>query len=222
MTTTPTFWSGVVTYDQNVLQSFSTPKVTALADDFFAIVWQDGTDLFGRHFDEQGQLTSGNFLSALSSAQTKALSGPQIFEQVDGRLVVDFNRLFGPGDGDVIWHQVNIDTPATNAFATEETGFDEFLEDAIARPPGQSVGSLGGSAISYIYAGAGGPFLVMRFVDLIGQQASNQIFVGFHSGEQQFRSQMDAFDLGNVAIVYENFVNATGARQIRMHIYDPD
>jgi Ca2+-binding RTX toxin-like protein len=219
MTTTPT-WSGVITYDQNVLQSFSTPKVTALSDDSFAIVWEDGTDLFGRHFDEKGQLTSGNFLGALSSAQTKAISNPQIFEQVDGRVVVEFELLFGAGDGDIIWHSAAFDNSTSNQFNIENSGFDEFLENAIARPAGQTLSS--GSAISYIYAGAGGSFLVMRLVDSLGNQASNQIFVGVHSGEQQFRSQMDAFDLGNVAIVYENFVNATSARQIRMHIYDPD
>ena len=220
MTTTPTFWSNVITYDQNVLQSFLNPKVTALSDDSFAIVWEDGTDLFGRHFDEQGQLTSGNFLGALSSAQTKAISGPQIFQQPDGRVVVEFNLRFAAGDGDIIWHSAAFDNSTSNQFNIENSGFDEFLEDAIARPAGQSVGS--GSAISYIYAGPGGPFLVMRLVESLGNQASNQIFVGFHSGELQFRSQMDVFDTGNIAIVYENFVNATLARQIRMHIYDPD
>src|SRR4029079_3064534 len=99
MTTTPTFWSPVVTFDQNPFQSFFEPKVTALADDTFAIVWEDGTDIFGKHFNETGQLTSGNFLAALSTNTTKDIFNPVILQQANGSVVVEYGLVFAESGG---------------------------------------------------------------------------------------------------------------------------
>ncbi len=65
--------------------------------------------LFARHFDLLGSFTSGNFLSDLSANDTKTLSGPQIFQQTDGGVVVNYIELFGPVDEDIRWHLANAD-----------------------------------------------------------------------------------------------------------------
>ena len=120
MTTTPTFWSQVVTFDQNSFQSFVEPKVTALADDSFAIVWEDGTDIFGKHFDEMGQLTTGNFLQALSTNTSKPIFDPVILQQADGRVVVEYGLVFSQTtmpisiDRDVQWHSAAFDNSTSN------------------------------------------------------------------------------------------------------------
>ena len=77
MTTTPTLWGTDVTFSFDPF-AFN-PKVTALSDGTFAIAWENGTDLFGRHLNELGSFTGGNFLRTLSGNQTKAIHGPQIF-----------------------------------------------------------------------------------------------------------------------------------------------
>ena len=100
MTTTPTFWSnGTITFDQNLLQSFFGPRITALADDSFTVVWEDGNDLFGRHFDAFGSLTTGNFLSNLSSNITEPIFTPVLMQQANGSMVLEYGLVFGHRSG---------------------------------------------------------------------------------------------------------------------------
>jgi Ca2+-binding RTX toxin-like protein len=210
MVTTPTRWSGIVTFSNDIF-AFG-PKVTALKDDTFAIVWENGEDLFGRQLNPFGSFTGGNFLQPLSSAVTKEISRPFAFQQSNGELIVEFNLLFGPGDGDVQWHQVNDPFDANN-FATEDAAVDEFLNDAAA------FGS--GSAIIYEFAGSGGTSLVMRYVNSAGVAVSNQIFVGAPGGDAEFRAAIAPSANGNgVVVAYENFNFATSERQVRLETFD--
>lgn len=179
MVTTPTFWSGVVTFDNNFLQSFFSPKVTALADDSFAIVWEEGSgDIFGRRFNELGSVASvPNFLSSLTGAVTQPTFNPVLFQQADGRVVVNYGLQFddSPLERDVFWHSVNsFTTPDSNRFGTENSPIDEIFFDATARSDG--VGDFG-SVIAYRRVVGTQDHVVLRFVDSFGNQASNQIFV---------------------------------------------
>ena len=81
MTTTPTL-GPEITFSSDIL-AFA-PSVTALADDTFIIGWEDGIDIFARHFNELGNFTTGNFLSALSAADPRELGAPQLFSRPMG------------------------------------------------------------------------------------------------------------------------------------------
>jgi Ca2+-binding RTX toxin-like protein len=215
MTSTPTFWGNEVTYSP-FLGDFG-PRVAALSDGTFAIVWdREGTDIVGRHFDELGSFTGGDFLSALSASTAKPLSGPQIFQQTDGRVVVNYREEFGPGDRDIRWHSPNDTfTPHATSFGTETSPNDEVLLDSTPRAGG-------GAANIYQFSAFGNTNVVLRFTDAIGQQASNQIFVGLHQGEIQQNPALAALHTGFVVVAYENFNPTTGARDIRLHTYAPD
>ncbi|MFN0193080.1 MAG: calcium-binding protein [Aestuariivirga sp.] len=221
MTTTPTLWGSEVTF------SFDTfafgPEVSPLADGTFTVVWQDGTDIFGRHLNEFGSFTGGNFLSALSAARTKDIFGPQLVQTADGQTHVFFNELFGPGDGDIRWHAPTADfTPHGLSFGVEETGFDEFLWDSTARSDG--VGGFGSAIVFATPRPGPGPetLLVLRFVAPNGLPASNQIFVGERAGETQQNAAIAGRHTGHVVVAYENFNFATSQRDIRLHAYAPD
>src|SRR5262245_51028773 len=102
MTTTPTLWGTDVTFSFDPF-AFG-PKVAALSDGTFAIAWESGGDLFGRHLNELGSFTGGNFLQTLSGNTAKDIHGPQIFEQADGRLVVEYRLQYSATDTDIHWH----------------------------------------------------------------------------------------------------------------------
>jgi Ca2+-binding RTX toxin-like protein len=179
MTTTPTFWSSVVTFDNNYLQSFFAPKVTGLADGSFAVVWEDASgDLFGRRFNELGSVASGpNFLSSLTTSITKPIFNPVLFQQADGRVVVNYGLLFddSPLDRDVYWHSVNSFTaPDSNRYGVETSGVDEIFLAATERSDG--VGDFG-SVVAFRRAIGAQDDVVLRFLDAFGNQVSNPIFV---------------------------------------------
>lgn len=194
------------------------PQVTALADGSFVLAWENGTDIFGRHLNNNGSFTSGDFLSTLSSNDPRHLSGPRVFQQSDGRVVVTYRELLGTNDWNVRWHRVNTDyTPDGNTFPIEDSGIAEFLTDSTARTGG-------GGAIVYTIPRNDGihNFTVLRFIDSIGQQASNQIFVGAFSGDTQQNAAVAGLHNGNVVVAYENFDDTTSVRDVRVHIYKPD
>lgn len=216
MTTTPTFWGSEIIFSP-FLTDFA-PQVGALSDNSFAIVWErEGGDIVGRHFDELGSFTSGDFLSALSGATAKALSQPRILQQTDGRVVVNYTEEFAAGDHDIRWHSPNETfTPHASSFGTETSPFDEILLDSTAREGG-------GAANVYQFTGPGDVTnIVLRFTDAIGNQASNRIFVGPHTGEVQQNPAIAKLHTGFVTVAYENFTSATGARDIRLHTYAPN
>jgi hypothetical protein len=193
------------------------PQVRAFSDGTFAIVWErDGVDIVGRHFDELGSFTGGDFLSALSDSTAKPLSRPQIFEQADGSVVVNYTEEFATNNRDIRWHGQNETfTPDLSSFGTETSGFDELLLDSTARADG-------GAANVYLLGAFGSTDIVLRFTDAIGNQASNQIYVGTHAGEIQQNPALVALHTGFVAVAYENFNSTTNARDVRLHIYAPN
>jgi hypothetical protein len=156
------------------------PQVTALADDTFTIVWQDGTNIFGKQLDSSGNFTGGDFLATVTSNDSDMLSNPIAYQQTDGRVVVTYNELSAPDDTDVLWHRVNTDfTPDGNTYPVVGSSVDEFQVAATAR-------SGGGGAVVYEVAGtAPDTHTVLEFVDSVGNPASNKIFVGAHAGESQ-------------------------------------
>ena len=94
MTTTPTFWGNEVPFSTLFFDDFN-PKVAALKDGTFSIVWErEGGNLVGRHLNELGSFTGGDFLSALSGSTTKAMGSPQVFQQTDGSVVVNYAQEF--------------------------------------------------------------------------------------------------------------------------------
>ncbi len=219
MTTTPTFWGTEVTFSFDPF-AFS-PQVTGLADDSFAIVWENGGDIFGRHLDPFGSFAGGDFLSAVPSA--KPLGIPHIVQQADGRVVVNYSLTFGatPLDRDVFWHSPDATfTPQSGTSPIEDSATDEILIDSAARSDG--VGGIG-SAVIFAVAGSGNvTYTVLRFVSSIGTQASNQIFVGPHTGESQLEAAVAGRHTGHVVVAYDNVNLTSGDRQIRFHGYAAD
>jgi len=218
MTTTPTFWSTEVTISSDLF-AFS-PQVTALADDSFIIGWGNSTDIFGRHFDTFGSFTGGDFLSAVSAADTKPLSSPLFVQQTGGDVVVLYNQLFGNGDDDVFWDFTNRDfSPANNTHAVANSGIDEVLFDATAT-------ATGGSAMVFEEPAPGtGPETItfLRFLTSAGLEASVLIPVGPHlPGESQTDAAIAGIFNGTVAVAYDNFRFSDGARDVRLHVYDAD
>jgi hypothetical protein len=216
MTSTPIL-GNEITFSSDPL-AFGT-EVTPLADDTFILAWENGTDIFARQLDSGGSFTGGNFLSTLSANDPQALSGPRIFQQADGRVVVIYREVFATGDTDIIWHRVNTDfTPDGNRFPIENSGIDEFLIDSTARTGG-------GGAIIFQVPPLGAnsdTHTVLRFIDSVGNQASNQIFVGAHIGETQQNAAVAGLGNGNVVVAYEDFNNTSFARDVRLHIYQPN
>lgn len=217
MTTTPTFWSnGTITFSNDIF-AFN-PKVAALADDSFVIVWEDGNDLFGRHLDPLGSFTSGNFLSSLSGATTKDLFNPVIFQQDNGAVVVEYGLVFSQTmlpptiDRDVRWHLLNSDfSPNASSFGIEVSSADEIFLAATARSDG--AGDFG-SAVAYRYNVGPTDSVVLRFVDPLGNQASNQIFVAEADPGALLPPSLASRHTGHVVIAYTKKTGGIG-----FHIY---
>jgi hypothetical protein len=218
MTTTPTFWMKAATFSNDVFAQ--GPKVVPLDDDSFAFTWESQGDLVGRHLDAQGSFTDGNFLADLSGSSAKPLFGAEIFQQDDGRVVVAYNQQFddNPLDNDVRWHSVNPD-PDNNSFAIENSGNNEEMLDATEHLYGNGQS---GSAVVYSYDTAGGNFLMLRLLDGVGNQLSNQIFVGNHAGQIQQRASITHALSGSLIVAYENFTPASGASDVRFHLFTKD
>jgi Ca2+-binding RTX toxin-like protein len=218
MTTTPTFWSTEVTISSDLF-TFG-PQVAALADDSFVIGWGNGADIFGRQLDPFGSFTSGNFLSAVSAADTKPLSSPLFVQQTGGDVVVLYNQLFGDGDDDIFWDFTNRDfSPANNTHAVANSGIDEVLFDATAT-------ASGGSAMVFEEPAPGtGPetITLLRFLTSAGLEASVLVPVGPHlPGQSQTDAAIAGIFNGSVAVAYDNFRFSDGARDVRLHVYDAD
>ncbi len=213
MTTTPTLWGTEAPFS-NYFGDYN-PKVAALADNSFSIVWErDGTEIVGRHFNELGSFTGGDFLSTLSASTTKALTAPQVFQQVDGKVVVNYVEQYSAGDRDIHWHSVDEANPDANSYPTEYSTADEILLDSTARTGG-------GGANVFIYSSGGTSSLALRFTDSIGQQASNRIIVGAHANETQQNASVTGLHTGFVVVAYENYNFNTGVRDVRFHTYTP-
>ncbi len=220
MTTTPTFWGTEVTYSFDSLAL--DPKVTALADGTFILAWDSNSpasDIFARHLNALGSFTSGNFLSALSEADPKSLSKPRIYQQADGKVRVIYQELFGPDDTDIFFHIPDSKnfTPQTNRFAIENSGVQEILVDSTAL-------TNGGGAILYEFEFSAtlNRAIVLRTISSIGNQASNQIFVGLHPGEVQQNAALTSVRTDRVAVAYEDVNLTTFARDVRLHTYASD
>ena len=217
---TPTFWGTEVTFSP--FPGDLRPQVTALSDGTFAIVWErDGVDIVGRHFDALGGFTGGDFLSALSSSAARPIFLPKIFEQADGRVVVNYTAEVASGNRDIRWHSPNptFTPPHSSSFGTESTQTngtvsDDILLDSIAR-----VG--GGAANVYQFTAFGSTDLVLRFTDAIGNQASNRTFVG-PAGENQQNPALAARHTGFVNVAFENVNPTTFERDIRLQTYAPN
>ena len=148
MTTTPTAWGNEVPFS-NFFTDFN-PQVVTLKDGTFSIVWErDGGDLVGRHFNELGSFTGGDFLSVLSASTTQEMSDPQVFQQTDGHVVVDFTQVFGPNDLDIRSHYPNEANPHSSSVPLEDTALNEVLLDSTDLPGG-------GSANAFLFEDAGG------------------------------------------------------------------
>src|SRR5215210_2715914 len=202
MTTTPTAWSAQITITTDI--NAFRPQITALADNTFIYAWEASNDLFARHLNEFGSFTSGNFLTGVS-ANPKPLFNPSFFQQADGRVVLTNGELDAnpPPDDDIHWASIPPTFLSANgSFPIEQTGFDEVLIDSTARSDG--VGAVGGAVI-YEFTGPGNAKnLVLRFIDAVGNQASNQIFVGPHTGELQQNPSLAGRHTGFVTVAYQN------------------
>ena len=196
------------------------PQVMPLPNNHFVLAWENGTDIFARLLDAKGGFVGGDFLSVLSANDPKQLSGPRLFRQRDGHVVVTYREQFGPDDIDVLWHPVNTNfTPDGGAVPIENSAIIEFLRDATSRTGG------GGAVVFEVPQVPGnedGWYTVLRFIDQLGNQTSNQIFVGAHIGESQVNAAVVGLHNGNVAVAYQNFNAATSLSDIRVHIYRLD
>ncbi|MBX9459556.1 MAG: hypothetical protein KL863_27950 [Rhizobium sp.] len=221
MTTTPTYWGQEVTISNDFL-AFGV-RVAALDDGTFVMTWESDNEIFARHLSELGSFTGGNFLQTLSGNETRPLATPIVFQQTDGRVVINYDLDDGasPIDHDVYWVSPASDFSATGSpYGTEASPYSEVLLDAVARPP-TSTGP-GGGAIVYDYNFAGTSYMVMRFTDSIGQQASNQIFIDSSATRTEQNPALASLHTGFVAIAYESYNPTDSSRDIRMKVYMPD
>ena len=221
MTTTPTYWGTEVTVSNDFL-AFGV-RVAALSDGTFVMSWENGDDIFARQLNELGSFTGGNFLQDVSTNATRPLSLPIVFEQTDGRVVVQYDKDDGasPVDHDVFWVSPASDFSSTGfPYGTRASPYNEVLIDAVARPP-TSTGP-GGAAIVYNYDSGSNTYMVMQFTDSIGQEASNQIFIDSSSTRTEQNPALASLHTGFVAVAYESFHNTNFSRDIRMKVYSPD
>ena len=214
MTTTPTFWGNEVIISNDTF-AYGT-RVTALQDGTFILAWENGTDIFARQLSELGSFTGGDFLSTVSSDSGKPLGLPIITQQIDGRVVVNYRLQFddSPQDYDVLWHSPASDfTPHGSVFGTENSSHDEILMDSAARTGG-------GGAILYSYDSAGTDYMVLRFTDSIGQQASNQIFIDSSATRLEQNGAIAGLHTGFVA--YESVLQSGSfPRDVRLQVFTP-
>jgi hypothetical protein len=196
------------------------PQVLPLPNNHFVLAWEDATNIFARLLDANGSFVGGDFLSVLSANDPKQLSGPRLFRQTNGHVVVTYQRQFSPNDIDVHWHLVDTNfTPTGGAAPIENSALNEVLRDSTSRTGG-------GGAIVFelpqVFGTSLHTYTVLRFIDQLGNPTSNQIFVGPHSGESQQNAAAAGLHNGNVAVAYENYNWATQQNDIRVHIYRPD
>ena len=216
MTTTPTKWGGEVPFS-NFFTDFG-PQVVTLKDGTFSIVWErDGGDLVGRHFNELGGFTGGDFLATLSAATTQEMSGPQVFQQADGKVIVNFTQVFGPTDLDIRSHYSNEANPTSSSIPLENTGLNEALLDSTALPGG-------GSVNAFLFEDAGGVAnLCLRFVNANGLPVSNRIvFATESAGQAQQNPAVEALPGDAAAVAYEVFNKSTFAREVRVQVRTAD
>lgn len=221
MTTTPTFWGQEVTVSNDFL-AFGV-HLAALADGTFVMTWENGDDIFARHLSEMGSFTGGNFLQTVSSNATRPLSLALPFQQTDGRVVIQYDLDDGasPVDHDVMWVSPNSDYSSTGfVYGTQNSPNNDVLLDAVAHPP-TSTGPAG-AAIAYNHEVGGSTYLVLQFTDLIGQQASNQIFIDSSTTRNEMNPALASLHTGFVAIAYESFHNTNFTRDIRLKVFSPD
>ncbi|HMR54527.1 MAG TPA: calcium-binding protein [Amaricoccus sp.] len=216
MTTTPTSWGNEVTFS-NLFTDFN-PKVAALQDGTFTIVWQgDGGNLVGKHLNELGSFTGDNFLLPLSDSTAKPMSGPQVFQQSDGHIVVNYTEQFGTNDFDVRSHYVDRGNPHGYSAPLENSARNEFLLDSAAVPTG-------GSANVFMFNDAAGVNnICLRFVNSYGVPVSNSIIIGRDSvGQINQNATIEGLQSGAAAVAYEVVNTSTGAREIRLQVRDAE
>ena len=212
MTTTPTVGNEV---------PFSTffmdfgPQVRGLSDGTFAIVWERvGGNLVGRHLNELGGFTGGDFLAALSGSTTKLLTDPQIYQQADGQIVVDYTEaLDSSSQRDVRWHEVDRAAPNAGSVGTEVLPtVDEFLFDSTNLP------EIGSAHVFGADNAAGQSYLVLRYTDLNGAPISDGIILDIDLNKVEQNAAV-ASNLNGVAVAYEQFDKTTFDRQINLQVF---
>jgi Ca2+-binding RTX toxin-like protein len=214
-TTTPTLSGTNVTYSFDPL-AFG-PKITPLYNGKFTIAWDSNSpdsDIFGRHFNERGAFTGGDFLRALSAADPKSISSPRLYQQADGKVRVIYQELFAPDNNDIFLHIPDSQkfTPQTNRFPIENTSLNDVLIDATPL-------ATGGGAIAYQKFVGSRRNLVLRMIDSSGNHESNPIYVGANPGQLQQNAAIASVGVDRVAVVYENVNQTTFARDVRLHTY---
>lgn len=222
--TTPTDWSGKVVFEADPA-AFGA-RIAALADGTFAITWETQDDIFGRHFNEMGSFTGGNFLREISGGNHQ-LATPIVTQQTNGSVVVNYSDLTGttPFDHDIFWTSLNSDHDSVSTpFGTETSPQDEVLLDSVAHGK-TSAGDAAGGALVYQFTEGDATSLALRFTTTTGVQASNQIFIDPSADRTEDNAAMASLHTGFVAVAYGSLKSPNrGAddRDIRMKIYSPD
>lgn len=212
MTTTPTLWGNEVIFSSDT--TAYNPQVTALKDNTFILTWENGTDIFGKHLDELGSFTAGDFLRDIST-NSKPLSNAIVTQQSDGTIAVNYDLRYSNGDNDVVWTSPASDFDSAAApFSTVGSSHDEVLLDSTAR-------NGGGGAIAYNYTTGANTYLVLQMTDGVGNPASNQIFIDSSATRTELNPALQGLSNGNVAVAYESFNNTTFARDVRLQIFTP-
>jgi Ca2+-binding RTX toxin-like protein len=224
MTSTPTDWSGKVVFEDDPA-AFGA-RIAALDDGTFVISWQTQDDIFGRHFNEQGSFTAGDFLRDISTTSDQ-LATPIVTQQTNGSVVVNYGDLTGttPVDRDIFWTSLNSDRDSVSTpFGTETSPQDEILLDSVAHGE-TSAGDPAGGTLVYKFTEGTATSLVMRFTTTTGVQASNQIFIDPNTDRAEDDAALASLHTGFVAVAYSSFKDTRGGpddRDIRMKVYSPD
>jgi Ca2+-binding RTX toxin-like protein len=212
MTTTPTFWGseGIISDRTDDFQA----QVVGLADNSFAIVWSDGSNVGGRHYNETGAAASGDFMAGVSDAITHEIHTPRIVQQSGGKVVVDFDFEAFPMDTDVYRH-----TP--NDRFVPHRDFDSFENSVVNEQLLDTTQTASGGTASLLALGDGSS-LWLRFYAPDGQRGTNLIRIGRESDGDQSDGVAVGLSTGNVAVAYANLDPATGVRTVNLAFARPD
>jgi hypothetical protein len=218
MTTTPTFWGTQVTFTFDPFAGAS--DVSARPDNTFVIVWHDQfAELHGRHLSSLGSFTGGDFLQAMSGAETRELRLPQAVSLPDGTTRVFFHLLASPTEEDVFVNFPNSDfTGQTSRLFVVNTAQDEFLVDAAPT----EFNNAPGSAIIYNVPKLSGPGSDLWFAHIAfnGLPIGSPIPIPIAANESVVSAKLAGLGNGNTIIVYHVFNFDTSQTFARYRVYD--
>ena len=216
MTTTPTVWGNEVPFS-NFFTDFRPQVIGATRRHLQHRLGTGGGNLVGRHFNELGSFTGGDFLSVLSASTTtgdEPSAGLPADRRARGRRLYAGVRAHDLDDSLALSERGQ---PRWLLLPIGEYSPDEVLLDSTALPGG-------GSANAFLFEDAGGVSnLCLRFMSANGIPVSDRIIFARESvGQTQQNPAVEGLQNGAAAVAYELVNTATFAREVRVQVRTAD